>query len=78
MSKSPSVQDSHELAHAQLFMIRMWRETLSEGCVEWRGKVQHVASGEVRYFRDWTVLIATMQEMLEADEVSGEPPTRAA
>ena len=66
MPKPSVVQDIHEPARVQLFMLRMWREELGEGRVEWRGKVQHVTSGEVRYFRDWPTLIACLQEMLSA------------
>ena len=67
MPKPSSVQGVHEPARAQSFMLRMWLEDLGEGRVEWRGKVQHVASGEVRYFRDWPALIACLQEMLSAE-----------
>jgi hypothetical protein len=66
MPKPSPVQDDHEPVHAQLFMLRTWREDLGEGCSEWRGRVQHVTSGEVRYFRDWPALIACLQEMLSA------------
>ncbi len=36
----------------------------------WSGvaKVQHVTSGEARYFRDWPALIALLQAMLAASE----------
>ncbi|HSD82710.1 MAG TPA: hypothetical protein VLG46_02570 [Anaerolineae bacterium] len=66
MPNPQSVQDVREPVHAQLFMLRMWREELGEGRIEWRGKVQHVTSGEVRYFRDWPALIACLQEMSSA------------
>ena len=71
MPKPASVPDVREPVHAQLFMLRMWPEDLGEGRVEWRGKVQHVTSGEARYFRDWPALIACLQEMLSAtpDEI---------
>jgi hypothetical protein len=46
-----------------LFSVRVWLEELGEGRSEWRGKVQHVLSGEARYFRDWATLIAALQEM---------------
>ena len=66
MPKPSSVQGIHEPVRAQSFMLRMWCEDLGEGRVEWRGKVQHVTSGEVRYFRDWPALIACLREMLSA------------
>jgi hypothetical protein len=43
---------------SQLFTVRVWLEELGNGQTEWRGKVQHVTSGEVRYFRDWSTLVA--------------------
>jgi hypothetical protein len=49
---------------AQLFTVRLWLEDLGDGRSEWRGKVQHVLSGEACYFRDWATLIAALQEML--------------
>jgi hypothetical protein len=64
MPELSSTPDAHELAHSQLFMLRLWREDLGEGQLEWRGKVQHVTSGEAHYFRDWPALIACMQAML--------------
>jgi hypothetical protein len=64
MSKPPPVQDASELSRPQLFTVRVWREDLGEGRTEWRGKVQHVLSGDTRYFRDWALLIVALQEML--------------
>ena len=67
MPKPVPVQDNSRWAPSQLFTVRVWCEDLGNGCFEWRGKVQHVTSGEVRYFRDWPALIASMQEMLGYD-----------
>jgi hypothetical protein len=47
---------------SHLFTVRVWREELSVGRVEWRGKVQHALSGEARYFREWAELIAFVRE----------------
>jgi hypothetical protein len=49
---------------SHLFTVRVWREELGADHVEWRGKVQHALSGEARYFREWTELIAFMQEQV--------------
>jgi hypothetical protein len=49
---------------SHLFTLRLWREDLGGSETEWRGKVQHVTSGEVRYFRDWPTLIAFLQQVL--------------
>ena len=56
---------THHRTH--LFTIRMWAEVLGDGQIEWRGKVQHVLSGEARYFRAWDTLITCLQDMLPPD-----------
>ena len=55
-----------------LFMVRVWPEDLGDGKTEWRGQVRHVMSGEVRYFREWSNLIAILQEMLTTPEEAAE------
>jgi hypothetical protein len=52
---------------SHLFTLRVWLEDLGGGQSEWRGKVQHVLSGEARYFRDWDTLITYLQDMLPPD-----------
>ena len=64
MPDRSSPQDALELAHSQLFTLRVWREDLGQGQFEWRGKVQHMTSGEAHYFRDWSGLIACLQQIL--------------
>ena len=57
--------------HSHLFTVRLWVEELGDGQTEWRGKVEYVVSGERRYFRDWSTLIAFLQAklpQLEGDE----------
>ena len=44
--------------------MRVWQEELGNGQKEWRGKVQEVHSGEVRYFREWPTLVAALLKML--------------
>ncbi len=67
--RSPALDHPESLQHSQLFTVRVWREDRGNGGSEWRGKVQHVLSGEARYFRDWATLIAALQEMLKPHEV---------
>jgi hypothetical protein len=50
---------------SQLFMVRMWPEPLDGGQVEWRGEVNHVATGERYPFRDWARLSVCMERMLQ-------------
>ncbi|MCL4560795.1 MAG: hypothetical protein M1281_09300 [Chloroflexi bacterium] len=49
---------------SHLFMLRLWLEDLGSGQKDWRGKVQHVSSGEARFFRDWKTLEAFIEERL--------------
>jgi hypothetical protein len=49
---------------SHLFTVRVWREELGAGRVEWRGKVQHALSGEARYFREWAELVAFVREQV--------------
>ena len=51
-------------SRTHLFTFRVWLEDLGEGQVEWRGEVQHVVSGERRFFRDWPALISYLQAKL--------------
>jgi hypothetical protein len=53
-----SVHNSH------LFILRLWLENMGNGQTDWRGKIQHVNSGEARYFRDWATVEAFVEELL--------------
>ena len=57
--KNNQQSDSH------LFTMRLWSEDLGDGQVEWRGKLRYVVSEEIRYFRDWSGLIALLQTMVQ-------------
>jgi hypothetical protein len=48
---------------SQLFTIRVWQEIVDDQ-IQWRGKLHHVPSGEIRYFRGWAALIPLMLDML--------------
>lgn len=63
-------QEQHP--HSHLFTLRVWEEALGEGKVEWRGRVQEVASGETLFFRDWPGLIATLGRLIARTEVTAE------
>jgi hypothetical protein len=54
--------DESPRSQSHLFTVRVWREELGAGRIEWRGKVLHALSGEARYFREWAELIAFVQE----------------
>jgi hypothetical protein len=59
-----SLDDTEPPTRTHLFTVRVWLEELGAGQTEWRGEVHYVLSGEVRYFRDWPMLIALVQTML--------------
>ncbi|MBE2202680.1 MAG: hypothetical protein IAE79_28975 [Anaerolinea sp.] len=46
------------------FLLDVWREEVHPEQVEWRGKVQHLPSGEAYYFRDWSTLIGHLETLL--------------
>jgi hypothetical protein len=62
---------------SHLFTVRLWLEPLGNGQTEWRGKVQHVPSGEAQYIRDWPTLQAFLERELQPLEGEGDPATRA-
>ncbi|MBK8902612.1 MAG: hypothetical protein IPM53_15595 [Anaerolineaceae bacterium] len=53
---------------SQLFTIRVWQEKVDDQ-TQWRGKLRHVPSGEIRYFRGWAALIPLMLDMLRRHPV---------
>ena len=65
-------QDTHS-PRSQLFSVRVWREELAENQHEWRGKVQHVASGEAFYFRTWPDLITHLLKHSRQQEMTIMP-----
>ncbi len=46
------------------FLLNVWREEVRPDQVEWRGKLQHLPSGEALYFRDWPRLIERLEALL--------------
>lgn len=54
-------------ARTQVFTLRLWQEQVNGGHWEWRGRVQNVMSGEVRYFREWGMLVELLQAMLSSN-----------
>lgn len=57
-----------------VFTLRMWPEEVGDGRVDWRGKIQHLNSGEVRYFRDWAALEAFLDGLLHGGEGERRAP----
>lgn len=53
---------------SHLFTIRVWEETIGANQTEWRGKIQLLTNGEVRYFREWTTLASLLLTMLSESQ----------
>lgn len=69
---SDTFSESAYVYHSHLFTVQIWREHLGEGESEWRGKVEHVPSREARYFREWSMLIAFLLEVLSQQDLQAE------
>ena len=59
---------NEEQLKSQLFTIRVWFEGQVEGQNRWRGKLHHVPSNTIRYFRDWDTLIPLIVDLLQAGQ----------
>jgi hypothetical protein len=66
----------HEQSH--LFTLRLWSEEGTDGHSEWRGKIQHVMSGEAHYFREWQALVQFLLVMLPGSQPNGQQDAYAA
>jgi hypothetical protein len=53
----------------EVFTLRVWSESVGEDQTEWRGRVQHVASGETRYFRTWDALVEFLVHQIGAGTI---------
>lgn len=58
----------------QLFVLRLWPVMLSDGRMEWRGRLHHTQTDKTRYFRDWPALIPLLLAMLRESNLPNEQP----
>lgn len=58
------MEQPNERPRSHLFTVRVWEEEIEVDATEWRGKVQLLPSGEVRYFREWEGLVPLLRAML--------------
>jgi len=49
---------------AQTFTLRIWVMNQKDATLEWRGRIQHIQSGEVQYCQSWDVFITYVEEVL--------------
>ena len=68
--------DDPRPSRSHLFTVRVWQEDMGDGQWEWRGKVQHVLSGEAFYFREWQELIARLKTRLQKEYTSSKRGTK--
>jgi hypothetical protein len=68
---SMDTSDQHPRSH--LFTVRVWQEEVGHNQTEWRGKVQLITDGNVRYFRGWEVLVPLLLTMLSEVETRTSP-----
>ncbi len=75
--KVVSVDREQPAQRSHLFTLRLWQEALGDGESDWRGKIQHVISGEARYFRGWPALEAFLEEVAGKVDAEAAQPSGA-
>jgi hypothetical protein len=58
------MNQEYAYGQSQLFTVRLWKEDLDKEHSEWRGKLQHVSSGEAYYFKAWEEMIELILRLL--------------
>ena len=48
----------------QTFTLRIWVTNQEDAKIEWRGRIQHVQSGEVQYCQSWDAFITYVEEVI--------------
>jgi hypothetical protein len=66
------MSQEHPWPSSHLFTVRLWTEVLGGGQKELRYRVQHVLSGETRYFREWPAVLAYLTAKVQQLEGMGE------
>ena len=49
---------------AQTFTLRIWVTNQQDATLEWRGRIQHIQSGEVQYCQNWDAFTAYVEDVL--------------
>jgi hypothetical protein len=64
MIESPAQLTTTKLRfRSELFVIGLWQEETGDDSTAWYGRMQHVASGEVRFFNNWETFINGLTEL---------------
>ena len=71
MSEEKQEIKSARTGSTHLFLLRIWLEPREiEGALsEWRGRIEHVASGEGRYLKDLDEIAVFITPYLEKEDV---------
>lgn len=51
-------------SQAQTFTLRIWVTHRKGAVFEWRGRIQHIQSGDVKHCQNWNSFIAFVEERL--------------
>lgn len=62
------MEDDARSPPSHFFTLRLWPEEGEDDEPVWRGRVQHTASGEVRFFQGWDALVERVLELMEQTE----------
>ncbi len=71
----PKASQDGDLISRQIFTVKLWREHLGAGQYEWRGRIEHIESGEVRYFREETALLQWLREHFAGSNIIESIPS---
>lgn len=52
---------------SHFFTLRLWAEESGDEEFVWRGRIQYVADGEVRYFQGWEALQEVLLLLMEEE-----------
>lgn len=53
-----------KMPSSHLFTLRLWPELTEDGHIRWRGKLRHIPSDTIHYFRDWAALVPLLLAIL--------------
>ena len=63
--KEKSKSENKDLIpQTQMFTLRIWVTNQKDADIEWRGRIQHVQSGDVQHCHNWGAFIAYVEEIL--------------
>lgn len=58
-------EDGRVEIQTQTFILRVWLKSRQGAGREWRGRIQHVQSGEIQYCQNLDAVIAYVEKVLD-------------